>query len=626
MSSAAVSSAFPTRRDPARVWPGLVIFLAGVAAYANSLSAPFIFDDIDAIRENPTIRSLGSAWSPPHEGSGVDSRPVVNVSFALNYAAGELNVRGYHATNLAIHLLAGLALFGVVRRTLAQPVSSAKPSATPLALVVALLWTLHPLQTESVTVVTQRTESLMGLFYLSSLYGFIRAWENPGGRRWQFFSVAACLLGMGTKEVMVSAPLLVLLYDRTFVAGNFRSAWQQRRGYYAALATTWLLLGWLVASSGGARGGAAGTASGITPWTFALTQCEAIGLYLKLALWPDPLVLDYGTGVVTRPFQVLPQGLLVVVLVAGTIIALWRRPVWGFIGAWFLAILAPSSSFLPLATQTIAEHRMYLPLAAVVVAGIVAAHRWLGRGTVVAGLVLAAGFGALTFVRNQDYRTAISIWEDNVKKMPGNARAHSNLGLALGAEGRTDEAIAELREAIRLQADIPFAHYNLGLALSRLNRDTEAVPLFEEELRLQPAYAPAWCDLGLSLYQLGRRDEAVAAYEKALRFKPDYPDALERLGVTLASLGRLPEAVARHEQALKLRPDSPGIHQNLGIALALSGQLPKAIEQFERAILLDPSFAEAHLALARALTDTGRPQEGAIHRERAQGLLSTRKP
>ncbi len=623
MSSAAVSSAFLTRRDPARVWPGLVIFLAGVAAYANSLSAPFIFDDIDAIRENPTIRSLGSAWSPPHEGSGVDSRPVVNVSFALNYAAGELNVRGYHATNLAIHLLAGLALFGVVRRTLTRNGESA---ATPLALVAALLWTLHPLQTESVTVVTQRTESLMGLFYLSTLYGFIRAVENPGGRRWAFFSVAACLLGMGTKEVMVSAPLLVLLYDRTFVAGNFRSAWQQRRGYYTALATTWLLLGWLVASSGGARGGAAGTASGITPWTYALTQCEAIGLYLKLALWPDPLVLDYGTAVVTDLRQVVPQALLVLALVAATILALRRWPAGGFLGAWFLAILAPSSSFLPLATQTIAAHRMYLPLAAVVVAGIAAADRWLGRGAVVAGLVLALGFGSLTFVRNQDYRTAISIWEDNVKNAPANARGHSNLGLALGAAGRTDEAMAELREAIRLQADIPFAHYNLGLILSRLNRDAEALPLFEEELRLQPAYAPAWCDLGLSLYQLGRRDEAVAAYEKALRLKPDDPEALERMGVALASLGRLAEAVVRYEEALKLRPNTPGIHQNLGIALALSGHVPKAIEQFERAITLDPNFAEAHLALALALTDTGRPQAAAAHREKAQGLQSNRKP
>ena len=650
MPSSADSTSVFVRSGPLRFWPAALLVLAGLLAYANSLSAPFIFDDIDAIRENPTIRTLQGALSPPHDGAGVDSRPVVNLSFAINYAFGGLNVAGYHATNLAIHLLAGLALFGIVRRTLlgSNPVGrglrcppdtlglpgggrSRRPTdraadATPLALVAALLWTLHPLQTESVTVVTQRTESLMGLFYLLTLYAFIRATENPGQSRWLVFSVAACLLGMGTKEVMVTAPLLVLLYDRTFIAGGFRAAWQQRRGYHAALGSTWLLLGWLVVSSGGARGGAAGAASGITPWTYALTQCEAITHYLKLALWPAPLVLDYGTRVVTDPLQVLPQALLVLALVGGTLVALIRRPVWGFFGAWFLAILAPSSSVLPLVTQTIAEHRMYLSLAAVVVGVVLVAFRWLGRGALMAGLLFAALGGAMTVMRNLDYRSALAIWADTAAKVPGNARAHSNLGLALGAEGRADESMAEWREAIRLQATIPFAHYNLGLALSRLNRDAEAMTQFEEELRLQPEYAPAWCERGLALYQLGRREEAVAAYERALRFKPEYPDALERMGIALASLRRVPEAITRYQQALQLRPDSPGTHQNLGIAFALSGQLAKAIEQFEQAVALDPDFAEAHRALAQALSGIGRSQEAAFHQELARTLLARRKP
>ncbi len=650
MPSSADSTSVFVRSGPLRFWPAALLVLAGLLAYANSLSAPFIFDDIDAISENPTIRTLQGALSPPHDGAGVDSRPVVNLSFAINYAFGGLNVAGYHATNLAIHLLAGLTLFGIVRRTLlgSIPVGrglrcppdtlglpgggrSRRPTdraadATPLALVAALLWTLHPLQTESVTVVTQRTESLMGLFYLLTLYAFIRATENPGQSRWLIFSVAACLLGMGTKEVMVTAPLLVLLYDGTFIAGGFRAAWQQRRGYHAALGSTWLLLGWLVVSSGGARGGAAGAASGITPWTYALTQCEAIAHYLKLALWPAPLVLDYGTRVVTDPLQVLPQALLVLALVGGTLVALIRRPVWGFFGAWFLVILAPSSSVLPLVTQTIAEHRMYLSLAAVVVGVVLVAFRWLGRGALMAGLLFAALGGAMTVMRNLDYRSALAIWADTAAKVPGNARAHSNLGLALGAEGRADESMAEWREAIRLQATIPFAHYNLGLALSRLNSDAEAMTQFEEELRLQPEYAPAWCERGLALYQLGRREEAVAAYERALRFKPEYPDALERMGIALASLRRVPEAITRYQQALQLRPDSPSTHQNLGIAFALSGQLAKAIEQFEQAVALDPDFAEAHRALAQALSGIGRSQEAAFHQELARTLLARRKP
>jgi tetratricopeptide (TPR) repeat protein len=603
-----------------------LIVLAGAVAYANSLTAPFIFDDLDAIRENATIRSLGTALFPPHDGSGVDSRPVVNLSLALNYGFGGLDVRVYHATNLAIHLLAGLALYGIVRRTLARPGWLGEPGATHVGLVSALLWTVHPLQTESVTCVIQRTESLMGLFFLATLYGFVRSLEPAGRARWQVWSVAACLLGMGTKEVMVSAPLLVLLYDRTFVAGTFHAAWQGRRGYYAALAATWLLLAGLVLSSGGARGGAAGTGTGITPWAYALTQCEALARYLKLAFWPAPLVLDYGTGVAAGLGQVLPQAVLVLALVGGTAWALVRRPAAGFLGAWFLVILAPSSSVLPLVTQTVAEHRVYLSLAAVVVAVVVAAHRWLGRHVLGSGLLLALVLGGLTVARNRDYRSAVAIWRDTAEKVPGNARAHSNLGQALGLEGRTDEAVAALQEAIRIQSDLPFAHYNLGLELAKQGRDAEAVPEFEAELRRQPDFAPAWCELGLSLYQLGRREDAVSAQEKALALRPGYVDALERLGIALGSLGRLAEALVRYQQAMALAPDRASLRLNAGIALAQQRQLTAAVQQFEAAVQLDPNLAQAHLALAQALAETGRPAEAATHRETAQRLLAPPKP
>ena len=174
----------------------------------------------------------------------VGGRPVVSLTLAINYALGGMNVWGYHAVNLAIHILAAWTLFGVMRRTLLLPALQERfgSAATPLALAAALLWTIHPLQTESVTYVIQRTESLVGLFYLLTLYCVIRgadvrpASDRPGTRA---PSAASCLLGMATKEVMVTAPLIVLLYDRTFLAGSFREAWRRRCGLYLALAATW---------------------------------------------------------------------------------------------------------------------------------------------------------------------------------------------------------------------------------------------------------------------------------------------------------------------------------------------------------------------------------------------------
>ena len=212
----------------------LVVVAAGLLAYHNSFTGPFIFDDLPSIPENPTIRHLWPIWqplSPPQTGGiTVEGRPVINLSLAINYALGGYDVRGYHVLNLTIHILAGLTLFGVVRRTLLQPRLRERFGgvANELALAVAVLWTVHPLQTESVTYIVQRAESLMGLFYLLTLYCFIRSVESPRPRVWCGLCLTACAVGMASKEVMASAPLLVMLYDRAFISGSFREAWRRR--------------------------------------------------------------------------------------------------------------------------------------------------------------------------------------------------------------------------------------------------------------------------------------------------------------------------------------------------------------------------------------------------------------
>jgi hypothetical protein len=214
-----------------------------VAAYANSLSGAFVFDDLPTIVDNPTIRHvwpLGPVFHPP-AATTATGRPLLNLSFALNYAIGGTEVRGYHVLNVSIHLLAGLTLFGCIRRTLRRVGSAGGATADPtwLALAAAGIWVVHPLATESVDYVVQRAESLMGLLYLFTLYGFIRSSAEKPGRAstlWLSASVLACAAGMAVKEVMVTAPVMVLLYDRTFAAGTLRAAWRQRRLYYLGLA------------------------------------------------------------------------------------------------------------------------------------------------------------------------------------------------------------------------------------------------------------------------------------------------------------------------------------------------------------------------------------------------------
>lgn len=599
----------------AQAFGGVALISLGVlAAYHNCFGVPFVYDDQLAIPDNPSIRRLwpfsNALFSEP-AGTTVAGRPVANLTLAINYAVSGTGVWSYHALNVVIHILVGLTLFGVARRTLAGPVLRDRfgKDAAALSLAVALLWSLHPLQTECVTYVVQRVESLMGLFYLLTLYGFIRSVESPRPTRWLVFSVVACLLGMATKEVMATAPIMVLLYDRTFVAGSFRGAWAKRRTLYLSLAATWLPLTALVASTGWSRGNSAGFNAGVSPVVYWLTQIEAIARYAGLSVWPRPLVFDYGPFQVHSFGEVAPFALVTLPLLFAVAVALVWRPVLGFLGAWFLVILAPSS-IVPVATQSMAEHRMYLPLAAVAAAVVVGLHAVAGRRSwpIFAALALLLGF--LTTNRNKVYASELSLWEDTVAKRPGNANARCDLGLAYFNAGRYTEAIQQDRAALELQPAYPAVLNNLGNALDHAGRASEAIGLYETAIRIEPEFAAAHYNLAKALVRSGKAPEAIAQFQEAIRIQPDYADGHNDLGEALSGAGRLPEAIGQFEAALKLRPDFARAHFYLGNTLAESGRLPEAIEHYEDALRIQPDMAEANNNLGIILCRTGHVPEG----------------
>lgn len=585
-----------------------VIILLGIGglAYFNSFSGPLVFDDKPAISGNPTIREWATAVVPPNTGSSVTGRPAVNLSFALNYAISGEEVWSYHALNLLIHAGAGLALYGVVRRTLrlGSVPERLRGAADLLALATAGLWLAHPLQTESVTSIVQRTESLVGLCYLLTLYAFIRSLD-PGtaARRWATASVVACLVGMAAKEVMVTAPVIVLLYDRTFAAGTFREALRQRGRYYAALGATWLLLGWLLYSAGGSRGEAAGFGLGVTPWAYALTQCRAIILYLQLAFWPHPLVFDYGTDVIRHSAAVWWQIVVLGGLVGGTIYALWRHPRVGFLGAWLFVILSPSSSVVPLVSQTIAEHRMYLPLAAVVTLAVIAGFHRFGRPALFGAFLLIPVGAFLTAQRNEVYRSEEALWADTVAKVPDNARARTNLAEVFLNQRRAAEALEQALAAVRLRPDHAEAQTNLGIAYALLGRLPEALAACGRAAELRPDYARGRSNYGTVLAQSGRWDEAVAQFEAGLPHVADSREALAirgNLARALLRAGRLPEAITQLESVLTADPQSTEMRYHLAMALGMSGRETEAVAALETVLRIDPNHSAARAALEAA--------------------------
>ncbi len=558
----------------------LLPVLATAAAYLNSFNGPFIFDDIESIPHNRTIRQMDTALSPPNaEGITVQGRPILNLSLAVNYALGGTDVWGYHVFNLAIHVLAALALFGIVRRTLLLPSMRDRfgPAAPYLAGAVAMLWALHPLQTESVTYVVQRAESLMGLFYLATLYCAIRS-SLSGAALWSLAAVAACALGMATKEVMVTAPVIVLLYDRTFLSGSFREAIRKRWGLYAALTACWAVLVCLMVHAGN-RGGTAGFGAGdvLDGWSYARTQCWAILKYLLLTLWPDGLCLDYGSSIRATLWQIVPGALVAGAVALATIVGLRRGRKWGFLGACFLAILAPTSSIVPL-RDPIFEHRMYLPLAAVLAAVVMGAfwlwkrlpHRTSGSSDtlpawrwVVPSIVLTAvtsSLASLTLLRNHDYRSPLAIWEDTVNKAPENPWAHRGLGFILAGEpGELPRAVEQYRQAVRLQPTYAVARYELGRALILQRKIDEAIGQFREAIRLKPEFAEAHDNLGAALFNQGKSEnnqgkieEAMEHYNQAIRLNPLMPEAYMNLAIALKRAGRDEEAIQALNKAKAL--------------------------------------------------------------------------
>jgi tetratricopeptide (TPR) repeat protein len=588
----------------------LLIALATLAAYHNSFSGPFVFDDIPGIVENPSIRRLWPitrVLSPPLS-SGTVGRPVENFSLALNYALGGTNVAGYHAANLLFHMAVAFVLFCVTLRTLRLPSLTGRfnVEARHLALAMTLLWTVHPLVTESVTSVIQRSELIVAFFYLSTFYCVVRSFSSTKKGFWYRAAITACFLGMASKEVMVTAPVMVLLYDRAFLSGSFNKSLRKRWPLYLGLSVTWAVLGLLIHFNSD-RNGTAGFGHGVEWWAYALTQCQAIVHYLSLSFWPRGLVFDYGTDVVRDFSAAWPYVVTILVLLLATAYATVRHSKLGFAGCWFFGILAPSSSVVPLTTQTIAEHRMYLPLIPVVALATLALFAKANRQAAFALIVVAAtllGWG--TVRRNEVYKSSASLWEDTVRKRPGNIRAYNHLGNALDSEGRTLEALAIYDKAMQSRPEHAMAYYNKAEMTLKMGQAQEAIALFDQALRLNPGYFKAFRGKGDALVQAGRKEAAISAYQEALKLEPDDSEAAISLGVALLGADRVPEAIDRFEAVLHADPQNGKAHSNLGYAFSKVGRMNMASEHFAAAVRLEPESAEAHFNYAVALKRTGR--------------------
>ncbi|MCZ6635419.1 MAG: tetratricopeptide repeat protein [bacterium] len=475
----------------------------------------------------------------------------------------------------------------------------------------------------------------MGLFYLTALYCAIQAFQKNQVRFWAIASVVCCALGMASKEVMVSAPVIILLYDRVFYGDTLRQIFRRRWRLYAGLALTWFILAALLWNR--PHQNTIGFSSNIGPWDYAKNQCLMVVTYLRLSIWPHPLILDYGFPIPDLSVtEVAPYAALLLVLISLTIIALRHNPRLGFLGVWVFFILVPTSSFVPILTEVGTERRMYLPLVAPVVFLTILGFEILQRlgsktnfgvplpkhrariaGLFILGIVIV--LGCVTVRRNQDYSTKFSIWQTVLDSRPQSPRALNNLGFVLFDESRFEGAIPYFQKALKLKPNFVTAYYNLARALTEAGRPDEALPHYETAFRLdsdashvQQSMITMLNDLGRAFLVQDQRHKAILHFQKALELQPDYIIARNNLGIAFLRSKRYQEAIDQFQQILKLNPEITGVlnnttRNNLGVAFLQSKHYQEAIDQFQQILKLNPENTGAldNLDLAIQLQKEG---------------------
>lgn len=595
---------------------GLAILLLGYIVFANGLPGSFVFDDEEMIAKLHA-RPL---WPPSEALAG--PRPITDFSFALNLKLLGRSPEKFRLVNVLIHLAAGLALYALLRRSFRSPTLADKYSAHggAIAFTVALLWVLHPLQTESVTYIVQRAESLCGMFYLFAMYCAAAglAAEKPRRRILWFAGVALfAILALGSKPVAITIPLMVLLYDRALFSNGVIPALKRSPLLYAGLALSLFAFGLLLA--GKQMGISAGfDVPNLTPWEYLRTQPGVLLHYLFLTFWPQDLCLDYAWPVAQKWHSIILPGLVILALLGITLWLLIKNRPAALLGAWFFGILALTSSIIPISDLCV-EHRMYLPLAAVLLAGALLLrglirHRtrdeWAREAIFwLLMLAAAAALGYRTVKRNEDYESSAKLWQDVVRQKPNHGRAWTNLSHGHFFAGRVDDAIYAARKAIEIDPSDAVAYCNLGRYLLAKGDAETAQSLYQKAIELDTTVAAAHYNLGNLYRAQGRFKEAVECSQKAVDLEPWNAMSWNNLGIALAQwrldgdgpADALPRAIESFKEAIRLKPDHVAAWNSMGMAYARWTQLPDAPANalslaesaFREALRIDPNFQQA---------------------------------
>jgi len=582
-----------------------------ILIYADTLTTPFIFDDLVNIQKNPHIRVPtlsfeNLAWAGFNSPEG--RRPVANISFALNYYFNGYNLVGYHALNILIHLTCGILLYFLAQATLQTPALRLRYEKFGwIPFVTVFIWMVHPLQTQSVAYIVQRMNSMAAMFYVLSMLFYVKFRLSTASRaKWPLLAgcVIAALLAFGTKEITATLPIFILLYEWYFFQ-ELSSQWAKRN--FLLLGGVFLLF-IIIALVYLDYNPVAKILKGyeirdFTPVQRVLTQFRVVIFYISLLLWPNPsrLNLDHDFALsysLLSPATTLMAITAIIGLIAFAILTARKEPLLSFGIIWFFGNLMIESSIIGL--ELVFEHRNYLPAMFAILAIVALAFRCLKHALPVALALSLVGalFCVWTYERNKVWADEITLYRDSAVKSLGKARPQNNLGAALSRQGLFPEAIAHYRAALRIKPEYSDAHYNLGYALAKTGKLEEGISHFREAVRIVPNRVKYLNNLGVALSLKGNYAEAMGHFQKALKINPSDADVHNNLGMVFKNQGD-PEAARQHfSRAIDLDPQHAGAINNRGVMLMDNGQLEAARKHFARALEISPGYEEARQNLA----------------------------
>lgn len=569
--------------------------------YANILKAGFVYDDV-VFKENPAIHitHLGQIleiFLDPHQW-----RRVGQATFALNFYVGGLKPFGYHVFNIFIHALNGFLLFLVTSNTLSLPSfrEEWKDRAVTTALLGAMIWLVHPVQIMAVTYTVQRFTSLSALFFLLSLYFYIRGRLSRRGRRIGMYSICTffAILAFGSKENSAVLPLVIFLYEVLFFTDESRKK-NRRRLLFGAAVTGGLIILLALIYMGPDLGttimnNSAG--KGWHPYERFITQFRVIILYITLLIWPNParLNVDYDFSLSKGLFSP-PSTFLSLVLLAGiiafAIIRFRKNPLISFALLWFFVNLAIESSFLPL--DLVYEHRLYLPSMGPIMlfSGWICSIRkqQLKKAGISLTIVFMLVLACWTRQRNVVWQDPVRLWEDNVSKSPKRARVYGNLGKAFLDKGKYEKARFAFEKTIALDPTFLGAYNNLAtIHIDHFRQYKKAREYLHEAIRRNPDYPSPYLNLGVIHLQLRELDQAIQAFQKLLELDPENLLGHYNLAAAYFNLKKYDQAISILQRGIDLWPRSARLYALLGVTYYHKKDGLRSQEALSQALQLDP--------------------------------------